>query len=541
MSRRRLFRRPNAPDRGQVLVLFALVLVGILGIAALAVDVGNAYASRRFYRAVADAAALAGAQDLQSTSRAITPDNRTAARLHALHILAERLGATSDPAAGACNGNAADGSADLDNCPLPGTPYLVSVKTPSPTCVSCNASRAVQVTVRNPGFEVSFARVFGQESWDVGATSVSGLVFAGHYALITLRPPDPLPSGADQHRDNISVQGTKAFLDIIQGDVGTNTLARTNAGSCIRLADGYSIDHYDPFVPPPPWNTGADRSACPMPVETTLSKMIKDPDYPLPSFAGLPSKTQAEGATPCVVGGAPVAGFPADYAGILAGATCYRPGVYDEKKGNQAFRVASGQTAYLLPGAYYFKSGLDVNQGASLLGGLVSNAPGVVAVIPQDRQLTANAAERIWLNLGGEGCAADACRASPAIDATGKAIKAQPGGFVLSIEVERDEDCFLPNDDPQLAHGCDENHNNTIKVPGNGQLKVAGIVYAPSDNVLVAGNDSGTTGLVGQLIAWTVTYTGNASLSQDYPYLEEVGVVRLDAACTSPSTPCRSP
>jgi uncharacterized membrane protein len=56
-------------QRGQTLVLFALMLTGIMAIAALAVDVTNLYASMRFYRATADSAALAGAQDLQGTKR----------------------------------------------------------------------------------------------------------------------------------------------------------------------------------------------------------------------------------------------------------------------------------------------------------------------------------------------------------------------------------------------------------------------------------------------------------------------------------------
>jgi len=45
--------------RGQILPLFALMLVGIFAIAALAIDVSSAYSARQFYRTAADAAALA--------------------------------------------------------------------------------------------------------------------------------------------------------------------------------------------------------------------------------------------------------------------------------------------------------------------------------------------------------------------------------------------------------------------------------------------------------------------------------------------------
>ena len=45
-------------------------------------------------------------------------------------------------------------------------------------------------------------------------------------------------------------------------------------------------------------------------------------------------------------------------------------------------------------------------------------------------------------------------------------------------------------------------------------------------------------GFAGLMVAWTVTYQGGAKLSQYYPNLPEIGVVRLDAACTAPSTIC---
>src|SRR5512146_2267298 len=69
--RGRLTRRSGAPlaarrgdQRGQVLVLFTLMLVVLLLVSALAVDYGSWLVSRRSYQNVADAAALAGAQQL---------------------------------------------------------------------------------------------------------------------------------------------------------------------------------------------------------------------------------------------------------------------------------------------------------------------------------------------------------------------------------------------------------------------------------------------------------------------------------------------
>ena len=80
-------------QRGQVLPLFALFLVVLLAFAALAIDVSGALATQRFYRSVADGAALAGAQDLQSPgSRTVTPVKREVARRHAMDDLRSELG-----------------------------------------------------------------------------------------------------------------------------------------------------------------------------------------------------------------------------------------------------------------------------------------------------------------------------------------------------------------------------------------------------------------------------------------------------------------
>ena len=51
-------------ERGQVVIIVALLLVCLFGMTALVVDVGSIYEKRRHTQTVADAAALAGAQDL---------------------------------------------------------------------------------------------------------------------------------------------------------------------------------------------------------------------------------------------------------------------------------------------------------------------------------------------------------------------------------------------------------------------------------------------------------------------------------------------
>ena len=103
---------PNSSERGQVIPLFALMLVVLLGMAALAIDVGRKYADVRFDRSSADAASLAGAQDLQSVgSKSVTSGQQTAARADTLKTLIRQLGATGP---GSCVTGA-----DIVNCALP--------------------------------------------------------------------------------------------------------------------------------------------------------------------------------------------------------------------------------------------------------------------------------------------------------------------------------------------------------------------------------------------------------------------------------------
>ena len=58
-----LFRGRLSDERGATAVVFALLLVPVLGFAAIAVDVGSLYAERARLQVAADAAAIAVAQD----------------------------------------------------------------------------------------------------------------------------------------------------------------------------------------------------------------------------------------------------------------------------------------------------------------------------------------------------------------------------------------------------------------------------------------------------------------------------------------------
>ena len=64
-------RRTLKGERGQILPLVMLALVGMLGMSAFVVDVGYAYYGKKKLQATIDAAALAGAQDLPNATAAV--------------------------------------------------------------------------------------------------------------------------------------------------------------------------------------------------------------------------------------------------------------------------------------------------------------------------------------------------------------------------------------------------------------------------------------------------------------------------------------
>jgi Flp pilus assembly protein TadG len=132
--------RPRDRERGQILVLFTLSLVAIIAMVGLVIDGGSAFAQRRFEQNAADLAAVAGANAYMSTSGSVAA--KSAAAVAAAHDAAGRNGY----AHGA-------GGAALD----------VNV-----SLLSSGATVRVNLTKPHPN---TFARVVGQNSWDVSVTA----------------------------------------------------------------------------------------------------------------------------------------------------------------------------------------------------------------------------------------------------------------------------------------------------------------------------------------------------------------------------------
>jgi Flp pilus assembly protein TadG/uncharacterized protein (UPF0297 family) len=190
-------------DRGQAAVLTVAFLTVLLGMTGLAVDVGSWFHSKRDLQAVADAAALAGAQAL--------PDNPTQARVLAIDY-GSRNGVT-----------------------IPAAAISFSSQITTNDTINVHLDRAA------PGF---FSKVFGIGSVDVGARAsarsdnvnsakyVAPIVVNYKHPMLQCTPPPcngaTSISLADLHKPGSgNASGSFGLIDLGggNGSVGSGTLA----------------------------------------------------------------------------------------------------------------------------------------------------------------------------------------------------------------------------------------------------------------------------------------------------------------------------
>ena len=127
-------------ERGQILVLFTIAIVVIIGMLGLVLDGGSAFAQRRDEQNVSDLAAIAGA-DAYLTSTG----DKTAAAIAAANLIASRNGYATNAATG----------------------VSVDVQVTSET-----SGASVKVTVTKPHAN-NFSTILGMPTWGVSATATA--------------------------------------------------------------------------------------------------------------------------------------------------------------------------------------------------------------------------------------------------------------------------------------------------------------------------------------------------------------------------------
>jgi Flp pilus assembly protein TadG len=231
------FRRGDA--RGQVLVLFALVLVVLLLVSALAIDYGGWLVAKRNYQNVGDAASLAGAQQLTRPLTSTSGPKNLLAREAAWASLASALGFTGvDPAVRA---------AAPSNLAYQEDGYTVWVASPpsdanvpcaggNPLCI--NSGNVYVGHLSGPG--VVFVRIDHEATTymsriagigrNVSAWATAGR-FPANFAVIGLCDPFDVSAKCLANDANIKLDGSNTNLIIETGDLGSNRWVKSGGSN----------------------------------------------------------------------------------------------------------------------------------------------------------------------------------------------------------------------------------------------------------------------------------------------------------------------
>jgi Putative Flp pilus-assembly TadE/G-like len=532
----------RSESRGQVLALFALFLVVLIGATAVTVDYGTWLKSRRDYQNVADAAVLAGGGFL---SRPIDATKREHARRAAWDSLNAQLNLNIQPA----------DLDTLDNSDTPeGTPWLADgyrlwVSTPPigaaakyPGIFRGGNDRYLFAWVEKDNASF-FSRIFGQGERTVSAWATAG-VFPAQYAVITLRQNGQGPVSAPS---DIDLDGNGTVLKVNDGDVGGNWGMKLTAASSLWLtgdADAYLVDYLscgNSCWSPNQVSSGPLSFTVEAPQQ--LPNIIDDPAYPLPSvLTGVPA-TGGTAAVPKAIGteiGPPPSAF-GDVSitkGTILGAGCSAdsprigPGWYDDidvsgclildpvhnyADPNDAdddgdfveTDVPQGQQA----GIFYITGTLNVNNNSLVVG------DGISLVLRETSNQPA-------LQVNGDG-AVDINTGVTGVNRKKAAFKTD-GSYSYTFNTTLNVWEYTANNldkstvgvavyavkPDQTGNTTPDASTNLIKVAAGAALAWQGILYAPRDNIVLSGQPSHDD--IGQFICWTVKIAGGTTINQTY-------------------------
>lgn len=486
-------RRARArAEGGQIVVIFALSLVALLGIAALVFDVGQNLLDRRTEQNAADAAALAAARYLPDN-----PGRWTGTCSGGTIAFA--------PAARACEVAAANGFVNgVDG-------HAVSVKIPpGPESKFSNLPNYVEVVIGNSRASF-FAGIFGAATQQTGALGVArnGAAGALPYSLLALDP-----TGCSVNKITGAPGSSVVVNGAIQVDSNCPTSALLvsgngliNAPSCdivgaMQVSGGATNNCavYDP---------GAQVSGDPLrdlqpPAEpATLGNVVAigtSKAVPASCPKGQPLTAAIRTAVPTTC----------NFGGSYKAADSYRlyPGYYPG-----GISLQSASTFYLEPGLYYlagsgFSMGglgatvISVNAGGTTFGG------GVLFYNTETAAFHTQCAANPSFNAG--------CFGGITLNGSGSTVKLKP----IQTTIYKNMVLFQ-----------DRANANTIVLNGAATtFDVEGTIYAPK--ALVQLNGSGTVSIAAQIIAYDFQANGSGGAltvtygSGGFFQLEGVGLVQ---------------
>ena len=345
---------PPRQQRGQAIVLIAIMLAVVVGMAALAIDGARAYTLRRDLQAAVDAAALAAGDTLQQTG------SYTQAEQAATTIFGANIRLYTGPSCSPGYGSPGSTPRTM-TCTYSDSTVLTQVVAglgPAGSQFTISASR---------GLQLQFARILTNGATprvgSAAAANVNNLLFAPTLTALDQAGCGGVPGSA------ISVQGGGTLA--VVGDVVSNGTISITGGASIQVAG----DIYDRCQAPVP---GAVANTC---YPSGAATPCTFPDVAGSTYSGRPVSDPAY-PPPAVLGGSQIA--PAQTVVL-------NPGTYSANP-----NFSTNVCYFLSAGVYKWQNGY------TNAGGFVSND-----LKPPDEPSTANntvLANQMW-NTGGANCA----------------------------------------------------------------------------------------------------------------------------------------
>jgi Flp pilus assembly protein TadG len=475
---------------GQIFAVATIAMTVLLGFAALAVDIGYLYSTRRRMQTAADAAAVAGATALRDGQ------NYT---------------------------KAADDVASFNG--FTNSQNNVTVTVSEPTLPSPYPSDVTYVEVNiSQNVPTYFLRVLGYQSMKVAAQAVSGAV-AGPACIYALDPTDS---------STLSVTGNSnltAQCGVIDDSTSSSGLSLTGnitltATSIGVVGSGFSKSGNITISPQPV----EKLAALPDPLSGT-AQSIKPSAGTCTQQTGVAGSKSYSGnigtltvPTGVYNGGISISGnvtsvtFPAGNYGNgvnfngNGGSLTFNPGQYQNGGSGNSITLNGNTATTFDSGAYTFCGAVDIAgnstvtlQPGTYFGGIqitgnasVTFSPGLYILAGGGLTVTGNS------TLTGTGVTFYDTSASgysyAPIDLTGNETAN------LSAPTSGTDEGFLFFQDPSVAVG-----SAGATVVGNSSSTFNGIVYFPTTALTYVGNSGGSGYTI--LVAYTISMTGNSSFT----------------------------
>lgn len=476
---------------GQAVILVAVAVLVLTAILALALDGGSIYLDRRQLQNAADAAALTGAEKLM----AIAPSY---AAMHNLAIdnLLKNLPGTSK--IGTVCGS---GCPNLAAIGVPGGGGVGTLSLGNGYYAELSATGAytyqAQVWHDHP---VAVAPIHGFQSTITLTAKATAQNADLPYAIVLLQ--DTMQYA---QYSNFNINGTPGTITL-QG--GGGAADRGGIFSNASIAPGNDTPS---IIFSPSGNAGdlwavnesaSDQSALATRVsgQYTLSPLpltaghLNSPNYPEPR----PPSTTYNGST--VLNGPPTVICPGQYSNQIT--------------------VQNGGTAILYPGVYQVQANGVSVQGtlrtlaaSDFTGGFSAACPGLPTLtsMPGDPGVIL---EITPANVSGS----TTCNKHIFSAAANSTISLAPSPkyFNISLYIET-----IPG--WQTICTSQPLGTNVVRITGGACYSIKGAIYGPADNMQLGGSACGSG--VGQIVAWTLTITGNGNVNEIFdpnslPYMK---------------------